>query len=322
MKIAFVGKGGSGKSTISSLFIRHLAEQKQHVIAVDADINQNLAGLIEADFETGKALSLEDNKSFIRNILVGSNAHIDSAKAMIKTTPPGNGSHTVKFLEGDPIIKQFATSFSPSAYFMHVGTYEDDGIGISCYHTSLSIFENILSHTSAAAPDEWVVADMVAGTDAFSGPLHAMFDVMFVVVEPSVESIGVFNQFLKLATAAGVEGRVRLIANKVEDDEDTAYIAEQTGYAPTVVFSYDPSARKQRQRGELVVITDDWRERLDQIVAEARRYRLSPNDHLKILHDLHRTFASQKFTIKKYGDTLGQIDSLFSFKKTGVSDHA
>jgi CO dehydrogenase maturation factor len=33
MKIAFVGKGGSGKTTLSSLFIRHLAANEAHVIA-------------------------------------------------------------------------------------------------------------------------------------------------------------------------------------------------------------------------------------------------------------------------------------------------
>ncbi len=42
MKIAFVGKGGSGKTTLSSLFIRHLAATGRPVVAVDADINQHL----------------------------------------------------------------------------------------------------------------------------------------------------------------------------------------------------------------------------------------------------------------------------------------
>ena len=44
MKIAFVGKGGSGKTTLSSLFIRHLAFARVPVIAVDADIEVSSAG--------------------------------------------------------------------------------------------------------------------------------------------------------------------------------------------------------------------------------------------------------------------------------------
>ena len=38
MKIAFVGKGGSGKSTMTSLFIRYLqAKAERDVLAIDAD---------------------------------------------------------------------------------------------------------------------------------------------------------------------------------------------------------------------------------------------------------------------------------------------
>jgi len=51
MKIAFVGKGGSGKTTLASLLARHLAEAGLPVLAIDADINQHLGvalGLDEA----------------------------------------------------------------------------------------------------------------------------------------------------------------------------------------------------------------------------------------------------------------------------------
>lgn len=56
MKIAFVGKGGSGKTTLSSLFIRHLAANEAHVVAVDADINQHLGAALGLDEEEVAAL--------------------------------------------------------------------------------------------------------------------------------------------------------------------------------------------------------------------------------------------------------------------------
>lgn len=56
MKIAFVGKGGSGKTTLSSLFIRHLAANEAHVIAVDADINQHLGAALGLDEAEAAAL--------------------------------------------------------------------------------------------------------------------------------------------------------------------------------------------------------------------------------------------------------------------------
>ena len=48
MKIAFAGKGGSGKTTLSSLFTRHLAALGLPVVAIDADINQHLADALGA----------------------------------------------------------------------------------------------------------------------------------------------------------------------------------------------------------------------------------------------------------------------------------
>ena len=42
MKIATVGKGGSGKTTIAGLLARVLAGRNQHILALDGDPNPNL----------------------------------------------------------------------------------------------------------------------------------------------------------------------------------------------------------------------------------------------------------------------------------------
>ncbi|CAM5528647.1 hypothetical protein SFUMM280S_03018 [Streptomyces fumanus] len=49
MRIAFVGKGGSGKTTLSALLIRHLAATGAPVVAIDADINQHLGAALGLD---------------------------------------------------------------------------------------------------------------------------------------------------------------------------------------------------------------------------------------------------------------------------------
>ena len=48
MRLAFVGKGGSGKTRLSSMLVRHLAGAGLPVIAIDADINQHLAEALGA----------------------------------------------------------------------------------------------------------------------------------------------------------------------------------------------------------------------------------------------------------------------------------
>ena len=43
MKLGVVGKGGVGKTTLSSLIAREYAEQGRKVLAIDTDSNPNLA---------------------------------------------------------------------------------------------------------------------------------------------------------------------------------------------------------------------------------------------------------------------------------------
>lgn len=79
MKIAFAGKDGSGKTTLSSLFTRHLAARGLPVVAIDADINQHLAEALGADREPP---AMGGHLTEIKEYLRGSNPRISSAAAL------------------------------------------------------------------------------------------------------------------------------------------------------------------------------------------------------------------------------------------------
>src|SRR5437868_4199469 len=49
MKIAFLGKGGSGKSTMATALVRQLHGQGVHMLAIDADHNMDLSYNLGAD---------------------------------------------------------------------------------------------------------------------------------------------------------------------------------------------------------------------------------------------------------------------------------
>jgi CO dehydrogenase maturation factor len=91
MKIAFVGKGGSRKTTLSALFCRHLAAGGHPVLPIDADINQHLGSALGLE-DDSTAVPMGEHLREIKNYLRGDNPRVPSADVMIKTTPPGSGS--------------------------------------------------------------------------------------------------------------------------------------------------------------------------------------------------------------------------------------
>ncbi len=62
MKLAVVGKGGSGKTTTSSVIARTLAREGNAVVALDCDSNPNLGiSLGVGDDETERLLSMRQS---------------------------------------------------------------------------------------------------------------------------------------------------------------------------------------------------------------------------------------------------------------------
>ena len=56
MKIAVIGKGGSGKTTVAAILARSLASQGRSVIALDCDTNPNLGLSLGFGLERTNAL--------------------------------------------------------------------------------------------------------------------------------------------------------------------------------------------------------------------------------------------------------------------------
>lgn len=316
MKIAFIGKGGSGKSTVCALFIRHLLEHGNRVLAIDADINMHLAELIGAQREDSRAISYGDNPRTIREHLIGKNSLIKSAKQFIKTTPPGAGSSLIELEGSDPVLQKFAHKVSDKLHFMHVGTYQEEEVGTSCYHTNLAIVENVLSHTKTKE-NEWVVVDMVAGSDMFAGPLYLLFDAIFFIAEPTPESMGVFEQIKKLATAAGTFDRICVVGNKAQDTDDEAYLKEHAGDHLVTIMPLMPEIKRARQHGDVVSPTDlpQAQKTLSEIETASRNHEVDPDVLLKLLQDLHLRHVKQDYVIARHGDLAGQIDPSFSHHK-------
>src|SRR5258708_12178166 len=140
-----------------------------------------------------KHLSNTNSVRKIKEYLIGKNERIIDDIHFKKTTPPTTNSNLVHWNNLDNfILKEFLIKID-NISLLTVGTYEDEGIGASCYHTSLMSFENILSHS--VDKNKLIISDMLAGIHPLPTTLHMQFDYLILAVEPTVRSVDVFNQY-------------------------------------------------------------------------------------------------------------------------------
>jgi CO dehydrogenase maturation factor len=226
MKIAFVGKGGSGKTTLAALLARHLAAapDRPPLLAVDADINQHLAAALGAG-ENSAWPALGDHLAEIKDYLRGDNPRISSAAAMVKTTPPGRGSRLLTIAGPNPVY-DLAVRDVHGVRLAVTGPFAEQDLGVACYHSKVGAVELLLNHL-VDGPGEYAVVDMTAGVDSFASGLFTRFDTTFLVCEPTVRSVGVYRQYVGYARDHGV--RVHVIGNKIVDDSDVGFLQSHVG---------------------------------------------------------------------------------------------
>jgi CO dehydrogenase maturation factor len=240
VKIAFAGKGGSGKTTLSSLFVRHLAARELPVVAIDADINQHLAEALGAAAEPPPmGAHLAEIKEYLR----GSNPRITSAAAMVKTTPPGRGSRLLRPGGPDP-VHDLAVGTPCGARLLATGPFTDDDLGVACYHSKTGAVELYLNHL-VDGPGEYVVVDCTAGADSFASGLFTRFDLTVLVAEPTRKGISVYRQWQ--GYAAGYDVTLAVAGNKVQTAEDGAFLREHAGDDLIAWFGHEPAVRAMEQ---------------------------------------------------------------------------
>ncbi|MFD0558754.1 CO dehydrogenase maturation factor [Stackebrandtia endophytica] len=310
MKIAFVGKGGSGKTTMAALFARRAVNVGRSVLAIDADINQHLAAALGMPAERLPVLPmLGERLPWIKEYLRGDNPRIASADAMLKTTPPGRGSRLIRLTADDVLLGEVTTPVAGLRLGVTGGFAETD-LGVACYHSKVGAVELMLNHLVDGG-GEYVVVDMVAGAEAFASGMFTRFDRTFLVCEPTVRSVGVYHQYA--GYAADYRVPISVIGNKIDEPGDVDFLREHVGDA---LFGWcsRSSYVKSAERGDVAPIETLESDNLAVVDAARRLVDETEKDLVKFTEQarlFHRRNAEAWGNDRSGTDLIGQIDPEF-----------
>lgn len=194
--IAFAGKGGTGKTTTSSLFINSLAKaRKTPILAIDADPNSNL----------GEALGVEVDKTIgkTREEFFGERADIPS------------GMPKEAYLE-----MKLNTALIEEKDFDLMVMGRQEGAGCYCY------LNNILRHfiETTASNYPFTIIDNEAGMEHLARRTTRHIDNLIIVSDYSIKGLRAAGRIVQLITELDLLVKnTHLVVTKAPKDIDPVF---------------------------------------------------------------------------------------------------
>ena len=205
MKIATVGKGGSGKTTVAGTLARILAEGGCKVLAIDGDPNPNLALTL--------GVSREDSDN-IKNI----------PPSVIAMKEEDDGSKKLRMtISHQELIAQYAASAPEGIELILMGKPPEGSAGSGCMCASHRAVRGLIAEMSGYG--EFTITDMEAGLEHLKRGTARNVDVMLVVMEPYFRSMEAAGRTFALARELEIP-HLYAVANKVRNPDDQAAIEQ------------------------------------------------------------------------------------------------
>lgn len=233
MKLAITGKGGVGKTTLTSLLAYRFVEQGYKVLAVDADPSPCLGaalGFAEAELRTLTPIAKMEALIYERT-----GAQPGTFGGYFKLNP-----------RVDDIPDRF-TLGGRGMRLLELGAVEKGGSGCICPESVL--LKQLVSHILLRR-NEVVLLDMYAGVEHLGRATAEAVEAMIVVCEPSARSIATAAQIKALASDIGLR-RLFLVGSKVRSDDDRAYIDTHSPGLPVLGHvPYAPQVQEADRSGQ------------------------------------------------------------------------
>lgn len=224
MRVAFVGKGGVGKSAIAGTFARALARRGEAVLALDSDPMPGMAF----------SLGLEQSDAPMP----------DEAVEERREGEEGPRYRLRNGLSAEEAVELYAATAPDGVRFLQFGKHRGQ---IGPIIRSQFAFRQIIRELPA---DRWsLVGDLPGGTrQAFAG-WGDYAETLFIVVEPSAKSLLTARRLARVAGLEKAPGQVVAIANKVREPSDVELVERRTGLDVVAEVAWDEALAEAERHG-------------------------------------------------------------------------
>lgn len=208
LKLAVGGKGGVGKTTITSLIARSIAafNKGTKVIAIDADPVANLAA----------ALGIDESKPI---------TPVSELSDLIAERTGAQPGTMGGFFTLNPKVDDIPDRFSiekDNVKLLVMGTVQQGGSGCICPEST--ILKALMNHL-VLGRNEVVVMDMEAGVEHLGRATSGSVDALIVVVNPGRRSRVAADKIRKLGTDIGIKNII-VLGNRIRSEQDKQLIQE------------------------------------------------------------------------------------------------
>jgi CO dehydrogenase maturation factor len=251
VRVAFVGKGGSGKSTIAGTFARLLARSDSPVLALDSD---PLPGM-------PYALGIHvDDRPIPDDVVVDG--------------PTGGPTWVLRpDLDAGGVIERYGTPCPDGVAYLQFGNLRG-------HLSTLRRAQFAWSQVVRDLDDRWhVVGDLPGGTRQAMAGWAKYASTVCVVVEPTLKSLHSANRLLNLRHATFAPSRLLVVANKVGDADDVRMVERRLGLTVAASIPADHGVRAADRAGQAPLDADatgGFTDAVAQLVVRVRRHTGGP----------------------------------------------